>query len=129
GVPFHSGARRVPGLRREEVAHLAGVSVDYYTRLERGKTNGASMEVLDAIAEALQLDDAEREHLLHLVQAIRPKRRPATKRAQYLVRPAIQKVLDSITAPAYIQNGRMDLLYPNPLGRAIYSQMLEETTG
>ncbi|WLQ07574.1 helix-turn-helix transcriptional regulator [Arthrobacter oryzae] len=129
GVPFHSGARRVPGLRREEVAQLAGVSVDYYTRLERGKTKGASTEVLEAIAEALQLDDAEREHLMHLAQASRPKRRASANPGRKSVRPAIQMVLDSVTGPAYVQNGRMDLLGANQLARAVYSQMLEDTTG
>jgi transcriptional regulator with XRE-family HTH domain len=126
GVPTHTGARRVPGLRREEVAHLAGVSVDYYTRLERGKTKGASPEVLDAIARALQLDDAEREHLMHLVQATRPGRRTSVKPDRQGIRPAIQAVLDCITAPATVQNGRMDLLGANQLGRAIYAQMLEQ---
>ena len=97
GLDTFGGARRVPGLRREEVAQLAGVSVDYYTRLERGKTKGASVEVLDAIARALRLDDVEREHLMDLFQTSRPVHtrtrasRPARPRT---VRPALQKVLD-----------------------------------
>ena len=68
GLPDFGGERRVPGLRREEVAMLAGVSLDYYNRLERGNIGGASDSVLNAIARALQLDDAEREHLFHLAQ-------------------------------------------------------------
>lgn len=80
GVPLYSGARRVPGLRREEVAHLAGVSVDYYARLERGKISGASREVMEAIARALQLDEDERDHLLDLARIIQrraPRRKPS----------------------------------------------------
>jgi transcriptional regulator with XRE-family HTH domain len=126
GVPTHAGSRRVPGLRREEVAHLAGVSVDYYTRLERGKTKGASVEVLEAIARALQLDDTEREHLMHLVQATRPVRAGARKASRPQIRPAIQMVLDSITAPATVQNERLDLLAANRLGRALYAQAFED---
>jgi transcriptional regulator with XRE-family HTH domain len=86
------GPRRVPGLRREEVAVLAGVSVPYYTRLERGEMNGASQSVLDALARALQLDDAERAHLLDLARAAhptpaRPRRRPAKQRAEGVLGP------------------------------------------
>jgi len=126
GVPTYTGSRRVPGLRREEVAHLAGVSVDYYTRLERGKTTGASIEVLEAIARALQLNDTEREHLMHLVQATRPARPGARKATRPKVRPAIQIVLDSITTPATVQNERLDLLAANRLGRALYAHVLED---
>ena len=70
GVPTYGGQRRVPGLRREEVAHLAGVSTDYYSKLERGNTQGVSAEVLEAIARALQLDDTERQHLMDLVEVV-----------------------------------------------------------
>ncbi|MEU4777260.1 helix-turn-helix transcriptional regulator [Micromonospora sp. NPDC023633] len=123
GVPTFHGTRRVPGLRREEVAHLAGVSVDYYTRLERGKVAGVSQEVLEAVARALQLDEDEREHLLHLVESIQPVRpahpRRTAKRAA--VRPELQRVLDSLTVPAFIQNNRLDFVAANHLGRAIYS--------
>src|SRR6187399_1567250 len=69
GLPAYGGNRRVPGLRREEVAMLAGVSVDYYTRLERGDLSGASDSVLDSLARALQLDDAETAHLFDLARA------------------------------------------------------------
>ncbi len=123
GVPAYHGARRVPGLRREEVAHLAGVSVDWYTRLERGRTNGVSPQVLDAVARALQLDAVEREHLFNLVRAAHPRtvatrnpRRPARRS----VDPGVQAVLDSMTTPALVQNLGLDLAASNQLGRAIY---------
>jgi transcriptional regulator with XRE-family HTH domain len=119
------GPRRVSGLRREEVAVLAGVSVPYYTRLERGEMNGASQSVLDALARALQLDDAERAHLLDLARAAhptpaRPRRRPAKQR----VRPEVQWTLDAITgAAAFVGNERLDILAANQLGRALYSEL------
>lgn len=124
GLPTFGGQRRVPGLRREEVALLAGVSVDYYTRLERGNTAGVSEQVLDAIARALQLDEPEREHLFDLARAQqtthRPRRRPATQR----IRPGVQQLLDALHgAPAFVRNGRMDILAANQLGRALYSEM------
>lgn len=119
GVPTYGGTRRVPGLRREEVAHLAGVSVDYYTRLERGKTTG-SESVLHAIARALQLDEAETAHLMDLVK---PPTRSARTRApgQQRVRPGVQRLLDLMPeVPAVVQNGRMDILASNRLGDALY---------
>ncbi|MFE4196073.1 helix-turn-helix transcriptional regulator [Paenarthrobacter sp. NPDC056912] len=121
GVPLYNGARRVPGLRREEVAHLAGVSVDYYARLERGKISGASREVIEALARALQLDDDERDHLLDLARITQrraPRRKPSNRT---IVRPGIQSVLDSIDAPAFVQNARLDRLASNRIGRALYS--------
>ncbi|MGY3567751.1 helix-turn-helix transcriptional regulator [Sinomonas sp. RB5] len=121
GVPLYSGGRRVPGLRREEVAHLAGVSADYYARLERGKVSGASREVLEAVARALQLDDDERDHLFDLVR-IAHRRSPRKKTPnRSTVRPGIQRVLDSIDAPAFVQNARLDRLASNLIGRALYS--------
>jgi transcriptional regulator with XRE-family HTH domain len=123
GLPMYGGQRRVPGLRREEVALLAGVSVDYYTRLERGSMNGVSAGVLEALARALQLDDAERAHLFDLARAAAPaaptRRRPAKQR----VRPSVHRLLDAMTgAPAFVRNGRMDLLAANQLGRALYAE-------
>jgi transcriptional regulator with XRE-family HTH domain len=115
--------RRVAGLRREEVALLAGISVEYYTRLERGNARGVSDAVLDAICEALQLDEAERDHLRDLVRAAdaeRPQRRTRTPRN---VRPSVQRIVDALTSiPAFIRNGRLDILYANPLGEALYSE-------
>jgi transcriptional regulator with XRE-family HTH domain len=131
GLPWYGENRRVPGLRREEVAMLAGVSVDYYTRLERGNTTGVSENVLEALARALQLDEAERAHLFDLARTVgstprRRRRRPSTQP----VRPSVQRMLDAITAaPAFVRNGRMDLLAANTLGRAFYSQHFDSPHG
>jgi len=121
---YGAGSRRVPGLRREEVALLAGVSVDYYTGLERGNAGGVSETVLEALARALQLDEAERAHLFDLARAASTtsptRRRPAPRR----VRPGVQRMLDAMTgAPANVRNGRMDILAANRLGYALYSEM------
>jgi transcriptional regulator with XRE-family HTH domain len=122
GLPVYGDTRRVPGLRREEVALLAGISVDYYTRLERGNMSGASESVLEALARALRLDDAERSHLFDLARAAQtstPRRRRTTKQQ---VRPGVQRILDTMTgAPAFVRNGRLDILAANRLGYALYS--------
>ena len=128
GVPLYGQRRRVPGLRREEVAQLAGLSTDYYTRLEKGNLRGASDSVLEAIARALQLDDAERAHLHDLARAARAgavrERRRRTQPQQ--VRPSIQHLLDAMTAGvAFVRNGRLDILAINPLGRAFYTPVLD----
>ena len=119
------GPRRVKGLRREEVASLAGVSVEYYKRLERGNASGVSDAVLEALARALQLDDAERAHLFDLARAANPgapkRRRPAVQR----VRPVVLRILESITAPAIVRNSRVDYLAANLLGRALYAPLFE----
>jgi transcriptional regulator with XRE-family HTH domain len=124
GVP--SGPRRrVPGLRRSEVAALADLSVEYYAKLERGHLAGVSPAVLHAVARALRLDDAERAHLLHLAQAAdgsdtltRPRRRVTR---QWTPHRSLQWTLDAVTAgPAFVRNGRMDLLATNQLARAFY---------
>ena len=121
GVPVFAGNRRVPGLRREEVAHLAGVSTDYYSKLERGNTRGASREVLDAIARALQLDDTEREHLMNLVDiTASPHRRKPRPKSRTVVAPGTQAVLDAMTVPALVQNSRLDFVAANGLGAALY---------
>jgi transcriptional regulator with XRE-family HTH domain len=115
------GTRRVPGLRREEVAQLAGVSADYYTRLERGRTTGVSQSVLEAIARALQLDDTERAHLFDIAKPTpaRPGTQPTAQAER--VRPGLRLLLDSIgTVPAMIQGRRMDILATNSLGEALY---------
>jgi transcriptional regulator with XRE-family HTH domain len=127
------GQRRVPGLRRSEVAALAGVSVEYYAKLERGSLGGASAGVLDALARALQLDDAERRHLFHLAQAadgttaaMRPRRSISKL---WTVKPSTQWVLDAITTgPAIIGNERSDLLAANQLGRALYADLYADPT-
>src|SRR4051812_25217891 len=126
GLPtFAGGDRRVPGLRREEVALLAGVSVDYYTRFERGNLAGASDSVLDALARALQLDEAEREHLFDLARAANASSHPRARRrgAKREVPPSVQRILDSmIGVPAFVRNGRLDILAINQLGQALYSE-------
>jgi transcriptional regulator with XRE-family HTH domain len=119
------GPRRVPGLRREEVAVLAGVSVPYYTRLERGDMNGASQSVLEALARALQLDAAERAHLLDLARSAHPTpARSRRRQARQRVRSEVQWTLDAITgAAAFVGNQRLDILAANQLGRALYSEL------
>ena len=131
GLPT-AGQRRVPGLRRSEVAALAGMSVEYYAKLERGVLAGVSAGVLDALARALRLDDAERAHLLRLAHeadgssaVARPSRRPK----QWTVRPSLRWSLDAITAPAILGNDRSDLLAANHLGRAMYSDLLADPRG
>ncbi|MFE2729301.1 helix-turn-helix transcriptional regulator [Kitasatospora sp. NPDC059327] len=121
--------RRVPGLRREEVAQLAGVSVPYYTRLERGDARGATDAVLDAIARALLLDDEERAHLFDLVRAAnaaatgpagpaRPARQP--------VRPGLRNLVETISGiPAYLRNAHLDLLAGNTLARALFAPIFD----
>ena len=125
GLTLYGGRRRVPGLRREEVAMLAGVSVDYYTKLERGNLAGTSESVLDAIARALKLDEAERDHLYNLARAASPSGRSQRRPLQSgNVRPALQFMLDAITAaPAFIGNHHMDIVAANQLGYALYSEM------
>jgi transcriptional regulator with XRE-family HTH domain len=122
------GRRRVPGLRREEVAVLAGVSADYYAQLERGNLAGVSDSVLDAIARALQLNEAEHAHLHDLAHAdgtAPHSRRRATPKQQ--IRPVVQRILDGITEmPAIVMNGRLDLLSANRLGYALYSSVYED---
>src|SRR5919198_2671451 len=125
------GARRVPGLRREEVAVLAGLSVPYYTRLERGDLSGASESVLHALAKALRLDDAERAHLFDLARAAQPamSQRPRRRRAKQAVRADLQWLLDAMTgAAAFVRNERLDVLAANALGRALYSELLTGAT-
>lgn len=130
GVETFGDRRRVSGLRREEVARLAGVSIDYYTRLERGNLKGVSDAVLDAIARALSFTAAERDHLFDLARTanpvgVQPQRAPRDTP----VRPQLQYLLDAITAaPAFVQNNRMDLLAANALGYAMYAPMFKGTT-
>jgi transcriptional regulator with XRE-family HTH domain len=128
GLPIYGGHRRVPGLRREEVALLAGVSVDYYTRLERGNLNGVSESVLDALGRALQLDEAERTHLFDLARAAGTAPARARRRTpQPQVRRSVQAMLDAMTgAPAAVRNGRLDILATNALGRALYSALYRD---
>jgi len=124
GLPTY-GVRRVPGLRREEVASLAGVSVEYYRRLERGNVSGVSDLVLEALARALRLADAERSHLLDLARAAAPAAPKRRRAVPQRVRPVVQQILDNIATPAIVRNSRVDYLAANPLGRALYAPLFE----
>src|ERR671939_85839 len=127
GLSAFGRNRRVEGLRREEVALLAGISVEYYTRLERGNASGVSEDVLEAIARALQLDDAEHDHLFNLARAANTSRAPRRRSPQDRVRPIVQRIIDSIhDCPAYVRNGRLDILSTNPLGAALYSNLFAD---
>ncbi|HYB16826.1 MAG TPA: helix-turn-helix transcriptional regulator [Streptosporangiaceae bacterium] len=128
GLPTYGGSnRRVKGLRREEVALLAGVSIDYYVRMERGNLTGASDAVLDGIATALQLDEAERAHLFDLARAAQPAPPRQRRRKTSGVTDGIQQVLDAITdAPAWVRNARHDMLAANRLARALYAPVLAD---
>jgi transcriptional regulator with XRE-family HTH domain len=133
GLPNYGGARRrVAGLRREEVAVLAGVSPQYYVRLERGDATGVSAGVIDSIARALQLDEAEHAHLLDLIRTAgtarqtRRRRPPPAQR----VRPTIQRVVDSMhLTPAVVLNGRLDIVTTNELGRALFAPIYADPDG
>jgi transcriptional regulator with XRE-family HTH domain len=119
--------RRVPGLRREEVARLAGVSLDYYTELERGALAKASDSVLDAVARALQLDQAERAHLFDLARPAGALRMPASTDH---IRASVQRTLDAFTGGmALVRNGSWDYLAANALGRAVYTEIFDGRTG
>jgi transcriptional regulator with XRE-family HTH domain len=128
GLPT-SGARRVPGLRRSEVAALAGLSVEYYARLERGQIGGASSSVLEALARALQLDETERAHLYDLARAAdgiptsgRSRRRTPAKAASRLsLQWALQAITDGV---AFVRDPRQNMLATNTLGRAFYSPII-----
>ena len=124
GLPTY-GARRVKGLRREEVASLAGVSVEYYRRLERGNVSGVSEGVLEALARALQLDDAERAHLHDLARAVSPVAPKRRRSTQQRVRPVVQRIVDGMTTPAIVRNSRVDYVSANALGRALYAPVFE----
>jgi hypothetical protein len=133
GLPHYGGERRrVAGLRREEVAVLAGVSPQYYVRLERGDATGVSTGVIDSIARALQLDEAEHTHLLDLIRtASTPRqtrrRRPPTPQR---VRPTIQRVVDSMQlTPAVVLNGRLDIVTANKLGRVLFAPVYADPEG
>lgn len=127
GLPDFGGRRRVKGLRREEVALLAGMSTEYYVRLERGNGAGVSESILDGISRALRLDEAEHAHLHDLVRAANqgahPARRRGPSRPQRLG-PGVQQLIDTMRdVPVYVQNGRLDAVATNRLGAALFSEM------
>ncbi|GEC09202.1 transcriptional regulator [Streptomyces spinoverrucosus] len=128
GLPT-SGRRRVPGLRREEVAVLAGVSTEWYTRLEKGHISGVSEDVLDAVARALQLDEDERTYLFDLAMAAQPSSRTPRRRKAVDIPPRVQWLLDSITlSAAFVTNGRLDIVATNALARALFSPLFDSET-
>ncbi|MEV8182517.1 helix-turn-helix transcriptional regulator [Specibacter sp. NPDC078692] len=129
GLPDFGGRRRVPGLRREEVALLAGMSSEYYKRLERGNAKGVSESVIDGISRALQLDAAEHSHLQELIRSAnagtRPQRRRHPRRTQ--LTPGVQQTIDAMSGvPVYVQNGRLDAVATNRLGRALFSPIFDD---
>ena len=125
GLPANGGNRRVTGLRREEVALLAGVSADYYIKLERGNARGVSDSVLEALSRALHLDEAERAHLFDLAAVASASTRTPARTPKPHVRPRIQRILDSMsTTPAYVRNRRLDILATNQLGKALLGPIL-----
>ena len=129
GLAAYGRTRRVSGLRRSEVADLAGVSVEYYARLERGNLSGVSDSVLDALARALQLDEAESAHLQALARAAGPGARTRRKPPAQLVRPSMLRVLDLMTdIPAFINNRRLDMMAANPLAQALYAPLFTDPT-
>lgn len=124
GLPASVGQRRVPGLRRGELATLAGISVEYLTQIERGAVAGVSDQVLDALARALQLDEAERTHLFDLARAVRSTRRPSAGSRPARVRPSVMRVLDALAVPAYARTRRGDIVAINAACGALYGQVL-----
>lgn len=128
GLPDFGGRRRVPGLRREEVALVAGMSAEYYKRLERGNAAGVSEAVIDGVSRALQLDDAEHAHLHDLIRAANvgahPQQRTRTLRTTQLS-PGMRQTIDAMwTVPVFVQNGRLDAVATNRLGAALFSELL-----
>jgi transcriptional regulator with XRE-family HTH domain len=130
GLPLYGTRRRVPGLRREEVAQLAGLSTDYYTRLEKGNLRSASDSVLEAISRALQLDDAEYAHLLDLARAARDGARPVRRRTPAKqARASLQHMLDAMSsAAAFVANGRLDVVASNSLFRSLQPDVFDTPT-
>lgn len=130
GIRELGRARRVPGLKREEVAMLAGVSTEYYARLERGDLRGVSDVVLNALARALRLDEAERAHLFDLAKTITTFPDSRTRRAgNPNIRPSIARLLESMaTTPAYVRNARFDILLASEPCLALYAEVFSRET-
>jgi len=122
GLPAYGRQRRVAGLRREEVALLAGISVEYYVRLERGNARGVSDEVVESVSRALQLDEAEHDHLVDLVRAVNDTAQARPRKVAPSVRPSVRRIIDALVdVPAFVRNGRFDILHANALAEALYS--------
>lgn len=129
GLPVHGGLRRVAGLRREELAMLAGLSAEYYARLERGNLRGVSEAVLESLARALRMSEAERAHLYDLARAANAAASGERPVVAQQVRPGVQRILDAITAPALVSNARLDYLAANGPGRALYAPLFDSPVG
>ncbi|KQY60580.1 XRE family transcriptional regulator [Aeromicrobium sp. Root495] len=130
GLPEGGARRRVPGLRREEVAVLAGVSTEWYTRLEKGHIKGVSEDVLDAVARALRLDEAERTYLFDLARVARTKPGTARRSARHEVTEQVQWMLDSVVgSAAFVADGSLDIIASNALARALYSPVFAHDPG
>ncbi|MER6563758.1 helix-turn-helix transcriptional regulator [Streptomyces sp. NPDC001027] len=127
GLPDFGGRRQVSGLRRSEVAQLAAISVEYYTRLERGNVGGVSEQILDSLATALQLDDIERAHLAALIRAANaPHHASDRDGGTSHVRDSLQQILDAMTgAAAFVRNAHLDVLATNQLARALYTDAFD----
>src|SRR4051794_5548243 len=127
GLPISGTRRRVKGLRREEVDLLAGVSPEYYIRLERGQATGPSPGVVESVATVLRLDDDERRHLDRLLAALTPEARRRRRTAvKETVSPGVRVVLESLRhLPAVVFNSRLDVLAANDLGRALYAPVFD----
>ncbi|WP_025778271.1 helix-turn-helix transcriptional regulator [Brevibacterium sp. VCM10] len=130
GLPTGSGVRRVPGLRREEVAMLSGVSVDYYTRIEKGDLSGVSDEILDALARTLQLGDDETAYLYDLARTSRrPSRARRHPRSAASVPRQVQLLIDSMSeSPVVALNQQLDIVAANTLGRALFDVVFASPT-
>jgi transcriptional regulator with XRE-family HTH domain len=128
GLPVYGGdRRRGPGLRRSAGASLAGISPEYMTKLERGKATGVSGSVIDGLAHALQLDEAERAHLEDLLRTAGTTRQARRRPARQRVRPTVQRILDSMAlTPAFVLNGRGDIMAANDLGIALFSPVFAD---
>lgn len=128
GIPAGAGLRRVPGLRRGEVAELAGVSLEYYARLERGNLRGVSEAVLDAIAQALRLDEAEHAHLRDLARAAGGRPRAPRRAPAPALRPSLRRVIDQMTTvPVLVNDAHLDVVAVNPLAAALFAPVLDTT--
>jgi transcriptional regulator with XRE-family HTH domain len=126
GLSVYAGTGGFRGCR-EEVALLAGISVEYYTRLERGNASGVSEDVLEALGRALQFDEAERAHLFDLARTLNRTRPPRRQPKQERVRPLVQRMIDAIVdMPAYVRNRRLDVLATNRLGSALYTPLFDD---
>ncbi|WP_225928132.1 helix-turn-helix domain-containing protein [Rhodococcus opacus] len=129
GLPTGEERRRVPGLRREEVALLAGISVEYYTRLERGHAVGASSSVIRSVADVLRLDEIERDHLHRLLEVTGGENCRAPRSEPTVVRPELRSLVDALKGlPAFVFNKNLDIVAANALGRVLYTPMFEVKT-